>query len=412
MILSKTFVFKYGVIKMKLSKIASGVCPSPTLSMAARVAAKREDGVDIVDFSAGEPDFNTPECVKQAAVKALEENFTHYTPYAGIAELRQAFADDLKKYGLNYDHTQIVVSNGSKHALKNAFAAILNSGDEVIVPAPYWNSYIDIIKMCYGIPKAVKTKRSNGFRITVDELKAALTKKTKAILINSPNNPTGMVYSREELEEIGNFAVENDLFIISDEIYSRLIYSKKLLHCSIASISDDIKVRTIVVGGLSKSCAMTGWRVGFTASNKEIATAIANIQSNSTSNINSIAQKAAVAALTLAGDDIDAMLKQFEHRRDYIAQRISDIPYLSNLLPKGAFYLFVDVSKLLGQSIGEYKIETASDVAEVLFDKYNVAVVPSDAFGYEDHIRISYATGMRDIVEGVNRIERFVKENF
>ncbi len=397
---------------MKLSKIASVVCPSPTLTMASRVAAKRESGVDVVDFSAGEPDFNTPDCVKKAAVQALEENFTHYTPYAGIYELRKAFAEDLKKYKLDYDASQIVVSNGSKHALKNAFAAILDAGDEVIVPAPYWNSYIDIIKMCSGVPVVVKTKRSNGFRVTVDELKAAFSEKTKALLINSPNNPTGMVYSEEELREIGNFAVQNDLFIISDEIYNRLIYSKKLLHCSIASLGENIKQRTIVIGGLSKSYAMTGWRVGFTASNTEVATAIANIQSNSTSNINSIAQKAAVAALTLAQDDAEAMLKQFEHRRDYIAQRISDIPFLSSLLPKGAFYLFVDVSKLLGQSVGEYRIETADDVAEVLFDKYNVAVVPSGAFGYEDHIRISYATGMRDIVEGVNRIERFVKENF
>ncbi|MBQ9518810.1 MAG: pyridoxal phosphate-dependent aminotransferase [Firmicutes bacterium] len=397
---------------MKLSKIASDVCPSPTLTMAARVAAQREQGIDVIDFSAGEPDFNTPECVKKAAIQAIEDNFTHYTPYAGITELRSAFAQYLKKYSLEYDAMQIVVSNGSKHALKNAFAAILDRDDEVIVPAPYWNSYIDIIKMCGGVPKVVKTKRSNGFRITVGELNDALTDKTKALLINSPNNPTGMVYSADELLEIGKFAVKNDLFIVSDEIYSRLIYSKKLLHCSIASLGEDIKKRTIVVGGLSKSYAMTGWRVGFTASDRDVATAIANIQSNSTSNVNSIAQKAAVAALTLAEDDAEAMLKQFEHRRDYIAQRISDIPFLSNLLPKGAFYLFVDVSKLLGQSVGEYKIETAKDVADVLFEKYNVAVVPSDAFGYEDHIRISYATGMRDIVEGVNRIERFVKENF
>ena len=397
---------------MKLSKIAQAVCPSPTLSMASRVAAMREQGIDIIDFSAGEPDFDTPECVKEAAKAALDENFTHYTAYAGITELRQAFADDLKQYGLEYTYENIVVSNGSKHALKNAFAAILDPKDEVIVPAPYWNSYIDIIKMCYGTPVVIKTKMSNGFRVTVDELKAAFTKHTKAVLINSPNNPTGMVYSREELEEIGKFAVENDLYIISDEIYSRLIYSKKLLHCSIASISEEIKERTIVIGGLSKSYAMTGWRVGFTASNKALADAIANIQSNSTSNVNSIAQKAAVAALKNAKEDADAMLKQFEHRRDYIAQRISDIPFLSNLLPKGAFYLFVDVSKLLGESVGEYKIETAADVADVLLEKYNVAVVPSDAFGFENHIRISFATSMRDVVEGVNRIERFVKENF
>lgn len=397
---------------MELSKIAAEVRPSPTLTMAARVAQKREEGIDVIDFSAGEPDFNTPECVKEAAVKALEENFTHYTPYAGITELRMAFADYLETCGLKYDYTQIVVSNGSKHALKNAFTAIIDPGDEVILPAPYWNSYPDMIKMCYGVPVVIKTKKSNGFRIRTEELKEALTDRTKAIIINSPNNPTGMVYSEDELLEIGKFAVENDLYIISDEIYSRLIYSKKLKCCSIASLGDDIKQRTIVVGGLSKSYAMTGWRVGFTASSPEIAAAIANIQSNSTSNVNSIAQKAAVAALKYAEEDANAMLKQFEHRRDYIAQRMSDIPFLSCLLSKGAFYVFVDISKLLGHSIGEYKIETAGDVADVLFEKYNVAVVSSDAFGYDDYIRISFATGMRDIVEGVNRIERFVKENF
>ena len=214
---------------MKLSKIAELVCPSPTLSMAARVQEKRAAGVEIVDFSAGEPDFNTPDCVKAAAVQALEENFTHYTPYAGIDELRAAFADYLADCGLEYDKSQIVVSNGSKHALKNAFTAVLNAGDEVIVPAPYWNSYIDIVNMCGGKPVVVKTKKSNGFRVQLDELNAALTKKTKAIIINSPNNPTGMVYSAEELAEIGKFAVDNDLYIISDEIYSRLIYSKMLL---------------------------------------------------------------------------------------------------------------------------------------------------------------------------------------
>lgn len=397
---------------MELSKIALEICPSPTLTMAARVAHKREEGVDVIDFSAGEPDFNTPECVKEAAIQAINDNFTHYTPYAGIKELRQAFADYLATCGIEYDYTQIVVSNGSKHAIKNALSAIINYGDEVILPAPYWNSYFDIIKMCGGIPAVVKTKKSNGFRVTCEQLKESLTQKTKAIIINSPNNPTGMVYSADELAEIGKFAVENDLYIISDEIYSRLIYSRKLRHVSIASLGDDIKERTIVVGGLSKSYAMTGWRVGFTASNSDVAQAIANIQSNSTSNINSIAQKAAVAALKNAEEDANAMLKQFEHRRDYISQRISDIPFLSCLLSKGAFYIFADVSKLLGHSIGEYKIETADDVAEVLLEKYNVAVVPSTAFGYEDHIRISYATGMRDIVEGVNRIERFVKENF
>ena len=398
---------------MKLSKLATKARPSSTLSLYAETNRRKAEGVDIINFSAGEPDFNTPVHIKEAAIEAIEDNFTKYTPYEGIPELRQAVADELKREcNLDYDYTQIVVSNGSKHALKNVFTAILDIGDEVIVPAPYWTSYIDIINMCYGIPIIIHTTIECGFKVTMEQLENALTDKTKAIIINSPNNPTGMVYSEEELERIAEFAVKNDLYVVSDEIYKKLIYSRKLRHTSIASLGKEIYDRTIVIDGLSKSYAMTGWRVGYSASSHEIAEAIANIQSNTTSNINSIAQKAALAALTGEQGCVDNMIKEFEHRRDYIAQRVSDIPFLSSLLPKGAFYLFVNVSKLFGQSISDIVINNSNDVARILSEKYNVAVVPSAAFGYEDYIRISYATSMRDIVEGVNRIEKFVKENF
>lgn len=398
---------------MKLSNIAMKARPSSTLSLSAEANRKKAEGVDIINFSAGEPDFDTPEHIKAAAIKAINDNFTKYTPYEGITPLRQAVADELKRdCGLEYDYTQIVVSNGSKHALKNAFTAILDAGDEVLVPAPYWNSYIDIINMCGGVPVTVPTTIEQGFKVNAKLLAEKLTDKTKAIIINSPNNPTGMVYSKEELEGIAEFAVKNDLFVISDEIYRKLIYSKKLKHTSIASLNDEIKDRTIVIDGLSKSHSMTGWRVGYSASNKEVAVAIANIQSNSTSNVNSIAQMAALEALV--GDQSRAveMLKEFELRRDFISQRISDIPFLSSLLPKGAFYMFVDVSKLFGKSISDISINNSDDVAKILLDKYNVAVVPSAAFGYDNYIRISYATSMRDIVEGANRIEKFIKENF
>lgn len=398
---------------MKLSLIAEKMRPSSTLSISARANKMAKEGIDVINFSAGEPDFDTPKNIKDAAKAALDNNFTHYTPYEGIYELRQAVADDLKKQcGVEYSAEQIVISNGSKHALKNVFSAILNPGDEVLVPAPYWNSYIDIINMTYGVPVVINTKKGNGFRVTLPQLEEALTDKTKAIIINSPNNPSGMMYSVDELKEIGEFAVKHDLYVVSDEIYKKLVYSKKLKHTSIASLGKEIYDRTIIVDGLSKSYAMTGWRVGYTASNPQVASAIANIQSNSTSNINSIAQAAALEALTGDQTEVENMIKEFERRRDYISQRISDTPLLSSLLPKGAFYLFVDVSKLYGGKVRDIEINSSEDVAKALMDYYNVAVVPSGAFGYPDYIRISYATSMRDVVEGTNRIERFVKDNY
>ena len=397
---------------MKLSNVALKMRPSQTLSISVMANIRKTQGYDVINFSAGEPDFDTPVNIKEAAIDAINENFTKYTPYEGVYELRDGAAEALERRGLKYSPEQIIVSNGSKHAVKNAFAAIIDPGDEVIVPAPYWNSYIDIINMVYGVPVVVETKKENVFKITPAELEKAYTNKTKAIIINSPNNPTGVVYTKEELEKIAEFAVEKDIFVISDEVYSSLVYSRKMPHVSIASLGDEIYKRTIVVCGLSKKYAMTGWRVGFSASDIEVARAIGNIQSNSTSNVNSIAQAAAIEALDNSDEAAEAMLKEFQHRRDYIAQRISDIPLMSCMLPKGAFYLFVDVSKLLGKEIGGKVLETSSDIAEVLMDRYNVAVVPSDVFGYKNYIRISFATSMRDIVEGTRRIEKFVKDNF
>lgn len=398
---------------MNISDNAKKARPSSTLSISSNANRMIDEGIDVINFSAGEPDFNTPDYIKEAAIQAINDNFTKYTPYEGITELRQAVAEDLKKNcGLDYTPEQIVISNGSKHAIMNTFMSILNPGDEVIVPAPYWNSYIDIIELCYGVPVIVNTEKQNSFKVTGIQLQEALTDKTKAIIINSPNNPTGMVYSKEELEEIADFAVKNDLFVISDEIYKKLIYSRKLNHISIASLNDEIYKRTIVIDGLSKSYSMTGWRVGYSASSEEIAKAIGNIQSNTTSNVNSIAQIAALAALTESDEAAENMLKEFQHRRDYISQKISDIPLLSSLLPKGAFYILVDISKLLGTEVKGCMLNNSTDVAKVLLEKYQVAVVPSDAFGIENYIRISFATSMREIVEGGNRIEKFVKENF
>lgn len=399
---------------MNISKLAGMVRPSSTLSLSALADKKREQGIDIINFSAGEPDFNTPDNISKAAIEAIENHFTKYTAYEGIYELRKAIADNFmkEKLGLNYSAENIIVSNGSKQALFNTFTAILDYGDEVIVPAPYWNSYIDMIYIAGGKPVVIKTKRENSFKVTAAELEEVYTDKTKAVIINSPNNPTGMVYSENELREIADFANKRDIFVVSDEIYNRMVYSRKLQHVSIASLGEEIFNRTIVVGGFSKSFSMTGWRVGFAAANTDIINAMANIQSNTTSNVNSVAQMAALEAITGGQECIDSMLKEFQHRRDFISQRISDIPLLSSLLPKGAFYLFVDVSKLLGKEVRGVVLETSADVAKVLLDFYDVVVVPSDAFGYDNHIRISYATSMRDIIEGCNRIEKFVKENY
>lgn len=398
---------------MKLSKIAMMVRPSSTLSLSTKAYHMKAEGKDVINFSAGEPDFDTPENIKKAAIDAINNNFTKYTPTEGIYELRKAAADGLlNDSNVEYSPEQIIISNGSKHALKNAFTAIIDPDDEVIIPAPYWNSYIDIVNMVYGKPVIVHTRKQNLFKITVDQLEEAFTDKTKALIINSPNNPSGIMYTKSELEEIAKFAVEKDIYVISDEIYKRLTYSRSLKHISIASLGDDIKKRTIVIDGLSKSYSMTGWRVGYTASNLEVATAIANIQSNTTSNINSITQMAAIEALTNEYDEMQAMLKEFQLRRDYIAQKISDIPLLSSMLPKGAFFLFVDVSKLMGKEVFGRVLNDSKDVADILLEYYNVVVVPSDVFGVANHIRISFATSMRDIVEGANRIEKFIKDNF
>ena len=398
---------------MNLSEKALSIKVSETLRMLSETEKMKKDGLDVVSFTAGEPDLATPDHIKEAAIDAINSNFTKYTDYTGIAELRQAIAAKLKtENGLSYDKSQIVVSNGGKHALNNALTAILNEGDEVIVLAPYWNSYVEIVKLNGGVPVIVYTEKSRSFKPSREQLENAYTSKTKAIILNSPNNPTGMVYDRSELTMIGEFALEKDIFIISDEIYEKLIYSRKLEHISIASLSPEIFDRTIVINGFSKTYCMTGWRVGYTASNKTIASVIANVQSNSTSSVNSIAQKAALAAVTVKNDCVENIINEFKHRRDYIAQRISDIPFLSSLLPKGAFYLFVDVSKLFGQKFDGKVFKNSDDIAMALLQYYKVAVISGTNFGAPDYIRISFATSMQDIVEGVNRIEKFIKQNF
>ena len=398
---------------MNLSKRALQIKQSETLSILEIANKMNSEGDDVVIFGAGEPDFDTAENVKLAGIKAISDNFTKYTSGAGIEELRIAICNKLKnENNLEYDYEQIVVSNGSKQALLNTCIAILDYDDEVIIPSPYWVSYPEIVKLAGGKPVIVKTEKENCFKVTKEQLESVFSEKTKAIILNSPSNPSGMVYSEQELQMIADFATEHDIFIISDELYEKFIYSSKLKHTSIATLNDDVYKRTIVINGLSKSHAMTGWRVGYSASTKEIAKAISNIQSHSTSNISAITQKAALEALTGSQEYVSEMVNEFKHRRDYIAQRVSDIPLLSSLLPKGAFYLFVDISKMCGMEVLGVTINNANDVSKILLDRYKVAVVPCDSFGFENYIRLSYAISTEHIVKGIDRIEKFVKENF
>ncbi|MCL2397373.1 MAG: pyridoxal phosphate-dependent aminotransferase [Defluviitaleaceae bacterium] len=393
-----------------LSYKALQVKESSTLVITAKAKALRAAGEDLIAFTAGEPDFDTPQHIKDAAIAAVQGGFTKYTGTTGIGELRDAICQKLKQdNGLIYQPSQIVVSNGAKHALSNVFAALINEGDEVIFPAPYWITYPQLANLAGGVSRVVVTDKSAGYKPTAAQIRATVTSKTKAILFNSPNNPSGAVFSRDELAAIADIAVEHDLYIISDEIYEKLIYNDATPHISIASLGPEIQERTIIVNGYSKSYSMTGWRVGYTASNRQIAAVIGNIQSHQTSNINTLAQKAAVAAQVGDQQCIEDMRLAFKRRRDLMYDLISEIPGLDALKPDGAFYVFIDISALQGKAADGRVINDASDFADLLLDKQKVAVVPCADFGYNNHIRLSYASAEKDIQEGMGRIGDFIK---
>lgn len=393
-----------------LSTKAQSISPSPTLAIDAKAKLMKSQGIDVIGFGAGEPDFDTPEHIKEAAMAAIREGFTKYTPVAGALDLQKAICDKLKQdNGLMYEPTQIVVSNGAKHSLTNVFAALLNPGDEVIIPAPFWVSYSEIVKLNDGNPVIVPTREENHFKVTPAELAAAVTPKTKALLINSPNNPTGQVYTREELQAIADFAVANQLYVISDEIYEKLIYGD-YEHVSIASLGDDIKDLTIVVNGVSKTYSMTGWRIGYTASRSDIAKIMGSIQSHATSNPNSIAQKAAMAALQGPQDCVNTMKVAFAERRDYMVNKIASIPGLSCIEPVGAFYVFMNTGSTFGRSYKNQVIESNDSFASLLLEHAKVAVVPGTGFGAPDYVRLSYALALDDVKTGMERIEAFMNE--
>ncbi|MDK2868463.1 MAG: aspartate aminotransferase [Clostridiales bacterium] len=390
-----------------LSEKNAGIAASLTLAISAKAKQLQAQGVDVVSFGAGEPDFNTPENIRNAAIERINKGGNGYTPASGLIELKEAICRKLlRDNALEYTAKHIVVSNGAKHSLNNVLMAICNPGDEVLIPGPYWVSYYELVKLADGEPVIVETSAANNFTVTIEALRAALTPKTKAIMINSPNNPTGAVYSEALLRQIGDFAVENDLYIISDEIYEKLIYDEK--HVSVASFSEAIKERTIVVNGLSKAYAMTGWRIGYTASNEAIAKIMSNIQSHATSNPNTIAQYAGIEALDGNQDTIETMRLAFDERRQYMMKTIAAMKGVTCVNPKGAFYVMMDVSSFYGKEVNGIRIENSMSFADALLETDRVAVIPGIAFGADQYVRLSYATSMANIVEGLKRIETFI----
>ena len=391
---------------MVLSNKALGIAPSMTLSIDAMAKKLKADGRDVVGFGAGEPDFETPENIKIAAKKALDMGLTRYTPASGMPELKKAIAQRLfNKYGLEYGADDIVVSNGAKHSLFNVFAAILNPGDEVIIPAPYWLTYPELVRMSDGIPVIVETGPS--LKATADDIRNALTSKTKALILNTPSNPCGTVYTRQELEEIAAIALDAQIFVISDEIYDELVYEGE--HVSIASLGPAIKEATIVVNGMSKTYAMTGWRIGYTASTKQLASVMGAYQSHSASNPNSIAQYASIEAINGPQDDVAKMKEAFDRRRKLLCGLINDIDGLSCTVPGGAFYVMMNISKIKGKAYDGVPITNSIEFAEALLKHTLTAVVPGVAFGADDYVRLSYAVKDENIIKGLTRIKEFVQ---
>ena len=391
---------------MNLSKKALSISPSITLKISAMAKKMKGEGRDVIGFGAGEPDFDTPENIKNAAKEALDLGLTKYTPASGMPELRAAVAGRLKaKYGLEYAPGDIVISNGAKHSLFNVFAAILNPGDEVIIPVPYWVTYPELVLMSDGVPVFLET--DGTFKASAESIRAAITDKTKALLLNSPSNPCGAVYTAQELKEIADVCLEAGILVVSDEIYDELVYEGD--HVSIASVSPKMKDATILVNGMSKSYAMTGWRIGYTASTGEIASVMGAYQSHAASNPNSIAQYASIEALNGSQDDVKKMKAAFEKRRITLCGLINEIDGLSCTVPSGAFYVMMNISELISKTYDGITIGNSVDFCELLLKNTLTAVVPGVAFGADNYVRLSYATKEDNIVKGMARIKEFVQ---
>ena len=393
---------------MRLATRVAKIKPSETLAITAKANALKAEGRDVIGFGAGEPDFDTPANIKQAAIKAIEAGFTKYTPVGGTDELKDAIINKLKRdNSLVYKRSQIVVSCGAKHSLYNLAQALFEPGDEVIIPAPYWVSYPDIVVLAGGTPVILNTLEKDGFKIKPQQLKSAITNNTRALIINGPSNPTGAVYSPEELKAIAAVLIDEDILIITDDIYEKILYTKYPF-ANIASVESKLKDRTIVVNGVSKAYAMTGWRIGYAAGPEEIIAAVTKIQSQNTSNPTSISQKASVEALNGDQSAVSMMVGEFRKRRDVIVAALNDIPNVKCLLPEGTFYVFPNVSGVYGRSYKGKKITNSTELIDYLLDEANVATVPGAAFGSDDHIRLSYATSLKNIEEGVKRIKNAI----
>ncbi|WP_428023166.1 pyridoxal phosphate-dependent aminotransferase [Arcobacter sp.] len=390
---------------MKIAKRMENLSPSVTMAITALGRELKAQGRDILSFSAGEPDFNTPDVVKQTAIKAIQDGHTKYTAVEGITETKQAIINKLKKdHGLNYNLDEIVISNGAKHSLFNLFQTLIEDGDEVIIPAPYWVTYPEQVKFSDGVPVFIETDESTSFKVTAEQVKAAITPKTRALLLNTPSNPTGAIYTREELIAIGKVLEGTDILVLSDEMYEKIIYDGKKF-CTAAEVSEDMFKRTVTINGLSKAVAMTGWRFGYLATpHKDLVKAMIKLQGQVTSNVNSITQYAAITALEgIADETIEIMRKEFEKRRDIAVEKFNAIKGISCFSPDGAFYLFINIKELTNDSM-----KFCSD----LLEKEGVAVVPGLAFGTEGYFRFSFATDLDSILKGIARIEKFVNENY
>lgn len=376
------------------------VKPSATLAISDKAKKMKQQGLDVVSFGAGEPDFDTPAFIKDAAIQALQKGMTKYSPSSGIAELKKEIISKFDRdNGLKYTADQIIVSNGAKHSLFNAFQVLLNEGDEVLIPSPFWLSYPEMVRLSGGQPVFLETKESNRFKASAKDIESKITPRTRILVINSPSNPTGVIYDKNELEEIARIAVKHQLFVISDEIYEKLIYDGKK-HVSIASLNSEIKDLTLTVNGMSKAYSMTGWRLGYLAGPKEVVERMDNLQSHATSNPSTFSQYGAVQALAAGEAEVSKMCKVFEKRRNLMSDLINKIPKLSFVFPDGAFYFFVNIAKT-GMTSGQF--------AEKLLEKNLVAVVPGDVFGSDQHIRLSFATSEENITKGISRIAEFLK---
>ena len=387
-------------LSLKINKRIREVLGSTTLAITARAKELAAQGIDVVNFGAGEPDFDTPDTIKQAGIEAIQKGFTKYTPSAGTPQLREAIAAKFKKdHSLTYKPSQVVVSCGAKHSVFNIIQVLADEGEEVIIPAPYWVSYPEMVKISGATPRFIETSPKDGFKLTADQLKKAVNERTRILILNSPSNPTGMVYSRKELEPIAEICVKNNIWVLSDEIYEKLIFDGQPF-TSIASLGKDIYDLTMTVNGVSKTYSMTGWRIGYAAGNEEVMGYIQKLQDHSTSNPSSISQAAAVAALKEPESKIAGFRELFQKRRDLMTSLFDSIPQVRYIKPQGAFYLFCDFSKV-GHS---------SAVAKRMLDEARVAVIPGDSFGAPDYVRLSYATSEERITEGVKRIGEWIKK--